>query len=144
MQLIDKIKKFLKHRAEKKAKEEVAEFLAETPVFGQTPHPRLKKHKERLVYKQDLMATYTYQSDEDELSKKQDFIDQYTINEQQQRRYFTVAIPHLCEYTASTASCKAWRDHEQTERLEALKAWRIVQHRNHREHMRQKLNQKTR
>lgn len=145
MQFFDKIKKFLNHRAEKKAKEEVVEFLAEVPIFGQVPHPCLKKHKERLAHKMDLTAAYTYKSDDDVLSKKQDFIDQYTINEQQQLHYFTVSIPSFCGYLPSVASCKAWRDHEQVERREAQKAWRIVQHRNHSEHMRQKfMNQKTR
>ena len=142
MKFFDKIKKYFRHKAEKKAELEVADFLAERPVFGQVPYPFLKKHKERLAYKENLTSTYTYESDEDVLSKKQDFIDQYTVNEKQQLNYFTQFLP---AERSDFARCKAWRDHEQEKRLAAQKAWRVVQHRNHREHVRQKfMNQKTR
>ena len=137
MNLLGKIKQFMRKKAEKRAKLGVAEFL-----FDEALYPHLKKHKERLVYKRNLTATYTYGSDEDKLSKKQDFIDQYTVNERQQLNYFTQYLP---EERSDFARCKVWRDHEQVERCEAQKAWRVVQHRNHREHMRQKfMNQKTR
>lgn len=141
MNFFGKIKQFMRKKAEKRAKLEVAEFLFETSPF-EDPYPHLKKHKERLAYKRNLTATYTYGSDEDKLSEKQDFIDQYTVNERQQLNYFTQYLP---EERSDFARCKAWRDHEQVERREAQKAWRVVQHRNHREHMRQKfMNQKTR
>ena len=137
MNFFGKIKQFMRKKAEKRAKSEVAEFL-----FDEALYPHLKKHKERLAYKQNLTAIYTYKSGEDKLSKKQDFIDQYTVNERQQLNYFTQYLP---EERSDFARCKAWRDHEQVERCEAQKAWRVVQHRNHREHMHQKfMNQKTR
>ena len=141
MKFLDKIKQFMQNRAEKRAKLDVVKFLFETSPF-EDPYPHLKKHKERLAYKRNLTATYTYGSDEDKLSKKQDFIDQYTVNEKQQLSYFTQYLP---EERSDFARCKAWRDHEQVERCAAQKAWRVVQHRNHRAHMRQKfMNQKTR
>ncbi len=137
MNLFGKIKQFMRKKAENRAKLEVAEFL-----FDEALYPHLKKHQRRLAYKRNLTATYTYGSGEDKLSKKQDFIDQYTVNERQQLNYFTQYLP---ENRSDFARCKAWRDHEQVERREAQKAWRVVQHRNHREHMRQKfMNQKTR
>lgn len=141
MNLFGKIKQFMRKKAENRAKLEVLRFLFETSPFAD-PYPHLKKHKERLAYKRNLTATYTYGSGEDKLSKKQDFIDQYTVNERQQLNYFTQYLP---EERSDFARCKAWRDHEQVERCEAQKAWRVVQHRNYREHMRQKfMNQKTR
>lgn len=137
MNLFGKIKQFIRKKAEKRAKSDVAEFL-----FDDVLYPHLKKHKERLAYKRNLTATYTYGSGEDKLSKKQDFIDQYTVNERQQLNYFTQYLP---EERSDFSRCKAWRDHEQVERCAAQKAWRVVQHRNHREHMRQKfMNQKNR
>ena len=130
MNFFGKIKQFMRKKAENRAKLEVAEFL-----FDKAPYSHLKKREERLAYKQNLTATYAYGSGEDKLSKKQDFIDQYTINERQQLNYFTQCLP---EERSDFARCKAWRDHEQVERHEAQKAWLVVQHRNHREHMHQK------
>ncbi len=137
MNFFGKIKQFMRKKAENRAKSEVSEFL-----FHEALYPHLKKHQERLAYKQHLTATYIYQEGDDSLARKQDFIDKYTVNEKQQLSYFTQYLP---EERSDFARCKAWRDHEQVERREAQKAWRVVQHRNHREHMRQKfMNQKTR
>lgn len=142
MKFFGKIKQFIRKKAEKRAKLEVVEFMCETGSFRMSFPENLKRGKERLAYKRNLTATYTYGSDEDKLSKKQDFIDQYTVNERQQLNYFTQYLP---EERSDFARCKAWRDHEQVERREAQKAWRVVQRRNYREHMRQKfINQKTR
>ena len=92
-------------------------------------------------FKRKLTATYTYQEGDDLLAQKQDFIDKYTINEQEQLWYFTQTPLDR----VSKARCKAWRDHEQVERFQAQKDWGKVVYRNHCAHMRQKFtNQKTR
>lgn len=135
MYLWNRFKEFMRHRAEKKAKKKVLEFVLEVPVLGQIPYPELKKHKERLSYKRDLIANYTYQPDDDLLAKKQEFIELYTVNEKQQRDYFT---QRLSEEGSDWACCKAWRDHEQVERGEARMAWYVVSKRNYHTHMRQK------
>lgn len=143
MKLWNKVKRFVRRRAEENAKMEVWNFMLEGPfyrgAFGDFPQS-LKRREERLAHKKDLTANYTYQPDDDLLAKKQDFMDQYTVNEREQYNYFVKNDPFKSEFRA-----RAWRNHEQLERREGQKAWRVVQHRNHREHMRQKfMNQKTR
>ena len=140
MKFWDKIKQRFRKMQERSARREVLEFLFEAGSFRMYFPEDLERGKDRLAYKQNLTATYTYQEGDDLLTKKQDFIDQYTINEQEQRQHFT------SEFMGPTPAvrCKAWRDHEQVERGEAQKAWHKVVRRNHRAHMHAKfMNQKT-
>lgn len=140
MKFWNKIKQFIRHKAEASARAEVLSFLSESLTWSEEfPYfPKsffLKKRKERMAHKENLTATYTYQSDDDLLSKKQDFIDQYTVNEKEQFDYFVTNNPFVRSNKIKT---KAWRDHEQQERLQAQTAWRIVARRNHSFHMRSK------
>ena len=143
MRLWNKIKQFIRRKAEESARMEVCDFLLEEPFFdgpfGKSPNS-LKRREERLIYKENLTLTYAYQSGDDLLAKKQDFIDQYTVNEKEQYNYFVKNDPFVDEFRTH-----AWRNHEQVERREAQKAWRQVVKRNHQTHMRQKfINSKTR
>ena len=137
MKLWNRIKYFFEKRFQKTAAMEVNNFMLEEPFYrgplGDFPCS-LKRREERRAYKENLVTTYTYQPEDDLLAKKQDFIDQYTVNEKEQLWYFTQTPIDRTD----RARCKAWRDHEQIERREAQKSWRKVVHRNHRTHMRQK------
>ena len=137
----DKIKQLIRRMAEKDAQTDVIHFMLGKPYGTETPSC-LKKLDERVAYKQNLTVTYTYQEGDDLLAKKQDFIDQYTINEREQFQYFI--INNLFDRD-NKIKTMAWRNHEQVERGEAQKAWRQLRKRNYHAHMRQKfINQKTR
>ena len=141
MRLWNKIKQIILKKMEKAARREVVEFMRETASFRMDFPENLKRRKERIAYKQNLTETYTYQEGDDLLSKKQDFINQYTVNEQEQRQHFTA------KFMGATpmVRCKAWRDHEQIERFQAQKNWHQVVHRNTQAHMLSKfMNQQTR
>lgn len=141
MKLWNKIKHIIRKKMERAARREVLEFVCESGVYSWCFPENLKKRKERLAYKQNLTATYTYQEGDDLLSKKQDFIDKYTVNEQEQRKNFVFEFMG----PAPAVRCKAWRDHEQIERFQAQKNWYQVVRRNYRAHMRAKfMNQKAR
>ena len=119
--------------------EEIVEFEAEWGIYQNQFPSTLKCKEERECHKLDLIATYTYQEGDDVLAKKQDFIDQYTINEREQLAYFT-GFDRM-----NFPRCKAWRDHEQVERSFAQHEWQEVVYRNQRDHMLQRFrNQKTR
>ena len=141
MKLWNKIKQIIRKQLEKEARIDPTRFICEAEPFNGDNFPRkLKRIEERIAYKENLTATYTYQPDDDLLAQKQDFIDKYTINEQEQYNYFVKANPFVDEFKT-----RAWRNHEQIERREAQKAWRVVAKRNYHEHMRQKfMNQKSR
>ena len=139
MYLWNKVKQFVRKRLYQAARIEVAYFITDCWAMPS----RLKKHEERSAYKQNLTANYTYQPGDDLLAKKQDFIDQYTVNEREQYDYFIKMRVPL--YSPGEFRTRAWRNHEQIERREAQKAWRVVAKRNYHAHMRQKfMNQKTR
>ena len=142
MKLWNKIKQRFRKMQERSARREVLEFLFEAGSFRMYFPEDLERGKDRLAYKQNLTATYTYQEGDDLLAKKQDFIDQYTINEQEQFDYFVKNNPFGNPGKIRT---RAWRNHEQIERHEAQKNWCKVVHRNTRAHMCQKfMNQTTR
>lgn len=133
------IKKLIRYSAEVGAKGEIIEFEAEWGIYQDQFPKALKCREERICHKLDLIATYTYQEGDDVLAQKQDFIDQYTINEREQLAYFT-GFDRM-----NFPRCKAWRDHEQVERACAQHEWQEVVYRNQRDHMRQRLmQQKTR
>ena len=139
MRLWNWVEKILKRRAEIAAKMEVIEFVQEWGRFEDQFPSSLKCKDERECHKIDLMATYSYQEGDDLLAKKQDFIDQYTVDEREQLDFFTRID------RTNVARCKAWRDHEQEERGCAQVTWREVVCRNQREHRYNKnMNQKTR
>lgn len=139
MKLWNWVEKILKRRAEIAAKMEVIDFVEEWGDFRDRFPSSLKGREERLCHKMDLMATYSYQEGDDLLSKKQDFIDQYTVDEREQLDFFTRFD------RKNVVRCKAWRDHEQRERSCARLTWPEVVCRNQREHRYNKnMNQKTR
>ena len=140
MKLWDKIRQIWEEKAEKSEKMRIYNFMLEEPFYEGGAFPKgLKRLEKRQAHKRNLTATYTYQEGDDLLTKKQGFIDQYTVNEKEQLWYFTqTPVDRI-----NRARCKAWRDHEQIERLCAHRDWRKVVRRNHRAHMRAKfVNQK--
>ena len=142
MKLWNKIKQVIQKKAETSAHKEVLEFMCEVGSFKLYFPDDLKRRKERLAYKKNLTETYTYQEGDNLLDKKQDFIDQYTINEREQFDYF---VKNNMFGNPGIIWTRAWHNHEQVERFQAQKNWQTVVHRNHREHMRQKfMNQKNR
>ena len=130
MKLWHKIKLFFKHRVEMAARMEVYDFLVDGKTYEYYPY--LKNLDDRLAYKKKLTETYTYQPDDDLLAKKQDFIEQYTINEKEQFDCFITKDPFDHSDEIKT---HAWRNHEQVERREAQKNWRKVVRRNYHEHL---------
>lgn len=134
MKFWNKLKQFLRRKSDENARMEVWDFILEGPFHRGPFFPKcLKRYEERQAHKEGLTANYTYQSGDDLLEKKQDFIDQYTVNEKEQYNYFVKEDPFVDEFRA-----RAWRNHEQVERREAQKAWRVVAKRNYQAHMRQK------
>lgn len=133
MNLWNKVKQFLRYRAEIAAYVEVHDFIVGSESYKD--FSCLKNLSDRLAYKEHLTATYTYRPDDDLLAKKQDFIDQYTVNEREQFDCFITKNPFDCSNKIKT---HAWRNHEQVERRAAQKAWYKVVKRNYRAYMQQK------
>ena len=141
MKVWDRIKQVFQKAQERSAQMEVVEFVSEYGYFSENFPKNLKKRKDRQAYKQNLTETYTYQEGDDLLAKKQDFIDQYTINEREQFDHFITN--NLYDYS-DEIKARVWRNHEQIERNQAQRAWRTVVKRNYHTHMRQNfMNQKT-
>ena len=132
--VVAKLKQRHRNRAEARERTKVLLFMLELqykPIGSKIWPANLTRRDERIEYKNKLTSSYNYRRKDDVLAKKQDFIDKYTIHEQQQFRHFTNSTDeYVSEYRI-----RAWRNHEQVERARAQRAWHTVVKRNSHNHV---------